>query len=157
MLHRNRNRPSNCSSKTMLALYCNISKLSGESQQRTYCEKPDFSLREYISQSESKICKACKWPISCGTKFLREFIFARLTIFCVFRELIFAISTDWFLLQEINFCDFQKVPSTGQHWKYFRYYIIEYTQQKYIFSSNKPVFCCFWMKETSCDWTDAIS
>lgn len=41
-LNRNRNRPSNCSSKTMLAFHCNISKLSGESQQRTYCREPRF-------------------------------------------------------------------------------------------------------------------
>ena len=40
--------------------------------------------------------------------------FCRLVIFCVLRELIFAIKTDWFFLLGINFCDFQKVPST-QH------------------------------------------
>ena len=43
--------------------------------------------------------------------------FCRLAIFCVLRELIFAIRTDWFFLQRINFCDFQKVFST-QHWSY---------------------------------------
>ena len=40
--------------------------------------------------------------------------FGRLAIFCVLRELIFATKTDWFFLLEINFCDFQKVPS-AQH------------------------------------------
>ena len=35
--------------------------------------------------------------------------FCGLAIFCVFRELIFAIKTDWFFLPGINFCDF--------HWK----------------------------------------
>ena len=38
----------------MLAFYCNTGKLSGESQQRT------CSLREYISQSESKIYRTRK-------------------------------------------------------------------------------------------------
>ena len=49
--------------------------------------------------------------IPCGAKFLREFIFADLAIFCVLRELSFAIRTDWFFLLGINFCDVQKVPS----------------------------------------------
>ena len=35
--------------------------------------------------------------------------FCGLAIFCVLRELIFAIRTDWFFLLGINFCDFQKV------------------------------------------------
>ena len=37
--------------------------------------------------------------------------FCGLAIFCVLRELIFAIRTDWFFLLGINFCDFQKVRS----------------------------------------------
>ena len=37
-----------------------------------------------------------------------------LAIFCVLRELIFTIRTDWFFVVKINFWDFQKVPST-QH------------------------------------------
>ena len=37
-----------------------------------------------------------------------------LAIFCVLRELILGIRTDWFFKRGINFCDFQKVPST-QH------------------------------------------
>ena len=48
--------------------------------------------------------------IPCGTKFLREFVFCGLAIFCVLRELIFAIRTDWFFLKEIVFCDFRKFP-----------------------------------------------
>ena len=45
----------------------------------------------------------------CGTKFLREFIFAEvyfggLATFCVLRELILVIRTDWFFLLGINFC-----------------------------------------------------
>ena len=44
-----------------------------------------------------------------------------LSIFCVLRELIFATRKDWFFLLGINFCHFQKVPST-QHWQYFRFY-----------------------------------
>ena len=40
--------------------------------------------------------------------------FCGLASFCVLWELIFAVRTDWFFLLGINFCDFQKVPSS-QH------------------------------------------
>ena len=40
--------------------------------------------------------------------------FCGLASFCVLRDLIFAVRTDWFFLLGINFCDFQKVPSS-QH------------------------------------------
>ena len=73
--------------------------------------------------------------IPCGTKFLREFIFADLAIFCVFRELSFAIRTDWFFLLGINFCDFQKELSIDNIFVF-----VEYVQYKYIFSNNKPLF-----------------
>ena len=73
--------------------------------------------------------------------------FCGLAIFCVLRELIFAIRTDWFFLLGINFCDFQTVSST-QFWEYFRFYWVRAINQ---------YFVCFWMKETSCDWTDKIS
>ena len=76
-------------------------------------------------------------------------IFADCAIFCVSRELIFAIRTDWYFLLGINFCDFQKVSST-QHDNILVF--IEYVQQKYTFSNNEPAFRCFQMKETSCDW-----
>ena len=66
----------------------------------------------------------------------RGLYFCRLAIFCVLRELIVAIRTDWFLLLGINFRDFQNpVPSIDNIFVF-----IEYVQQKYIFSSNKPVF-----------------
>ena len=45
---------------------------------------------------------AKKFNLPCGTKFLREFIFLRIGDFCVLRELIFAIRTDWFFLLGIN-------------------------------------------------------
>ena len=35
----------------------------------------------------------------------------RIGDFCILRELIFAIRTDWFFLPGINFCDFQKAPA----------------------------------------------
>ena len=38
--------------------------------------------------------------------------FYGLVIFCVVRKLIIAVRTDWFFFLGINFCDFQKVPST---------------------------------------------
>ena len=37
--------------------------------------------------------------------------FCGLAIFCVLRELIFAIRTDWFFLLGINFCDFQNLST----------------------------------------------
>ena len=40
--------------------------------------------------------------------------FCGLAIFCILRELIFAIRTDWFFLLGINSCDFQNVTS-AQH------------------------------------------
>ena len=86
--------------------------------------------------------------------------FCGLAIFCVLRELIFAIRTDWFFLLGINFCDFQTVPST-QFWEYFRFYWVRACNRNTvnIFSNDKinQYFVCFWMKETSCDWTDTIS
>ena len=48
-------------------------------------------------------------------EFFAGVYFSGLAVFCVLRELIFAIRTDWFFLLEINFSSFQKVPST-QHW-----------------------------------------
>ena len=51
--------------------------------------------------------------------------FCGLAIFGVLRELIFAIRTDWFFLRGINFCNFQKVPST-QHCIIFVF--IQYVQ-----------------------------
>ena len=53
--------------------------------------------------------------IPCGTKFLREFVFADWRFFVFCGNNIFAIRTDWFFKLGINFCDFQKVLST-QHW-----------------------------------------
>ena len=52
-----------------------------------------------------------------GMKFLWEFIFADWRIFCVLRELIFAIRTDWFFSLGKIFAIFRKypVPST-QYW-----------------------------------------
>ena len=43
-----------------------------------------------------------------------KFVFADWRFFCVLRELIFVIRTNWFFLLGINICDFQKVPGT-QH------------------------------------------
>ena len=64
-----------------------------------------------------------------------------LPIFCVLRELIFAITTDGFFLLGINkfFAIFRKypVPSIDNIFGF-----IEYVQQKYIFPNDKPVFRC---------------
>ena len=58
--------------------------------------------------------------------------FCGLAIFCVLRELIFAIRTDWFFLLGIDFCDFRKypVPSIDNIFVF-----IEYVHM-YIFSNN---------------------
>ena len=62
-------------------------------------------------------------------------------IFCVLRELIFAIRTDWFFFLGIIFCIFQKVPVPS----FDNIFVFNgYVQYKYIFSNNKPVSCCFW-------------
>ena len=69
--------------------------------------------------------------ISCGTN-LPE-IFYGLAIFCVLRELFFAIRTDWFFLLRINFCDFQKIPIPSID---NTFVFIEHVQWNYIFSNN---------------------
>ena len=56
-----------------------------------------------------------RYQLPCGTKFFAVVYFCGLAIFWVLRQLIFAITTDLPFLLGINFCDFQKVPST-QHW-----------------------------------------
>ena len=62
-----------------------------------------------LTNAVERISKGTKAVVD-PTKFLREFIFGGLAIFCVLRELIFAIRTDWFFLLGINFCDFRKYP-----------------------------------------------
>ena len=78
--------------------------------------------------SKSLSCQTLRSP--CGTKYLREFTFADWWFFCVLRELIFAIRTDWFFLLRINFGDFQKVPSTSIG---NIFVFIEYVQEKFIY------------------------
>ena len=78
--------------------------------------------------SKSLSCQTLRPP--CGTKFLREFTFADWWFFCVLRELIFAIRTDWCFLLGINFGDFQKVPSTSIG---NIFVFIEYVQEKFIY------------------------
>ena len=55
--------------------------------------------------------------------------FCGLAIFCVFRELIFAIRTDWFFCRKLIFTIFRKypVPSIDNIFVF-----IEYVQWKYI-------------------------
>ena len=76
--------------------------------------------------------------------------FCGLAIFCVLRELIFPIRTDWFCL-ELIFAIFRKYPCT-QHWLYFRFYWVRAIEIH--ISSNRPVFSCFWVREASCDCHD---
>ena len=58
-----------------------------------------------------------------GTKFLQGVYFCRLAIFCVLRELIFPIRTDWFCL-ELIFAIFRKypVPSIDYIFVFIEYY-----------------------------------
>ena len=76
--------------------------------------------------------------------------FCGLAIFCVLRELIFPIRTDWSCL-ELIFAIFRKYPCT-QHWLYFRFYRVRAIEIH--ISSNKPVFSCFWVREANCDCHD---
>ena len=84
------------------------------------------------------------------------------------RELIFAIRTDWIFLVGINFCDFQKVPST-QHWWYFGFCYKVGAIEIHIFkqyygmralSMIKPVIHCilfyFLMKDARDNWTNTM-
>ena len=61
--------------------------------------------------------------LPCGTKFLRVFFFCGLAIFCVLRELIFPIRTDW-LCWELIFAIFRKypVPSIDYIFVFIEYY-----------------------------------
>ena len=70
----------------------------------------------------------------------------------------FAGTKEGFSCWELIFAIFRKYPVPSIDNKFV---FIEYMQQKYIFLNNKPVFLwipfCFWVKETSCDWTDTVS
>ena len=70
----------------------------------------------YIPFFDRKGAPFIHLPLANGTPFTycvaRNFYL--LVICCVLRELTFVIRADWFFLLGINFCDFQKVPST-QH------------------------------------------
>ena len=65
---------------------------------------------QQVSPTETFEIKEIDSFLPCGTKFLREFIFADWRFFCVLRELVFAIRTDWFFLLRINFHVFQEAP-----------------------------------------------
>ena len=58
-------------------------------------------MRDFLKNSACKKGPTARHEISAGV------YFCSLAIFCVLRELIFAIRTDWFFLLGINFCDFQ--------------------------------------------------
>ena len=104
--------------------------------------------------SKSLSCQTLRPP--CGTKFLREFTFADWWFFCVLRELIFAIRTDWCFLLGINFGDFQKVPSTSIG---NIFVFIEYVQEKFIYfqSINQyfVVYRFFFLNERDKLWLNA--
>ena len=89
------------------------------------CDLVKFTSRRCKQGLDKREELGSEYP--CGAKFLREFIFCGLAIFCVLRELIVSISTreneldhpllirkDRFFLVTVNFCDFQKVPRTQQ-------------------------------------------
>ena len=67
----------------------------------------------------------------------------RIVDFWVLRELIFATRKDWFFLLGINFCHFQKAPST-QHWQYFRFYWVRAIEM-HIFKQYYGVRQCFFI------------
>ena len=89
------------------------------------CDSLKFTSRRYKHGLDKREEPGSEYP--CGAKFVPEFIFCGLAIFCVLRELIVSIRTtenelnhsllirkDRFFLVRVNFCDFQKVPRTQQ-------------------------------------------
>ena len=85
--------------------------------------------------------------LRCGTKtLLKSILICILAIFCVLRELIFAIRTDWFFLLGINICAFQIFPDILL---IIFSFFIEYVQWKSVFQKNvrcaypKPVIVWF--------------
>ena len=90
-----------------------------------------LEFKDYLKRSLKKSCdlvkftsRKCKQGLDkleepgseypCGAKFLREFIFCGLAIFCVLREWMVWIRKDRFLLVRVNFWDFQTAPRTQQ-------------------------------------------
>ena len=47
--------------------------------------------------------------------------FCGMAIFCVLGELVLEITTDWFFLMGINFCDFQKVARIDDFFVFIEY------------------------------------
>ena len=68
---------------------------------------PPIHTHSYYSGTIKYLNTATVWH-----KIFAGVYFWGLATFCVLRELIFAIRTDWFFLLGINFCNLQKVPST---------------------------------------------
>ena len=122
-----------------------LRRSSGRSREVVACENRTGD-RFFFFLFQEEIHSHLTW----GTKFLQGLYFCRLAIFCVLRELIFPIRTDWFCL-ELIFAIFRKYPCT-QHWLYFRFYRVRAIEIH--ISSNKPVFSCFWVREANCDCHD---
>ena len=53
----------------------------------------------------------CRWVYRVARNFCGS-LFLRICDFSVLRKLIFGIRTHWLFSMRINFCDFQKIPST---------------------------------------------
>ena len=66
-------------------------------------------------------------------------------MFCILRELIFAIRTDWFFLLGINFCDFQKVPDKELIIFSFSLSTCNEIINNYIFSNNTNTSTTAWV------------
>ena len=71
------------------------------------------------------------WKIFAGV------YFCGLAIFCVLRELIFAIWTEWFFLLGIIFAIFRKYPVLSLDNIFCIFVLSENVQQKYILSNKK--------------------
>ena len=75
--------------------------------------------------------------------FAGVYYLCRLATFCVLRELIFAIWTEWFFLLGIIFPIFRKYPVPSVDNIFCIFVLSENVQQKYIFSNiKKTVFHC---------------
>ena len=76
-----------------------------------------------------------------------------LATFCVLRELIFAIWTEWFFLLGIIFAIFRKYPVPSVDNIFCIFFLSENVQQKYILSNTKKkYFIAFFLYRFVSEW-----
>ena len=76
-----------------------------------------------------------------------------LATFCVLRELIFAIWTEWFFLLGLIFAIFRKYPVPSVDNIFCIFFLSENVQQKYILSNTqKKYFIAFFLYRFVSEW-----